>query len=308
MTIAIGNRNTSDMVLFAEVVDAGTITAASHQVGLERSTVSRRMTSLEDRLGVPLLDRSSKVLQLTEAGSRYYEYCRRIVEAAEEADAVTRGMRIEPCGTLTVYASMSEVESFLSQVIEQFVACNKNVDVALSLHEGGRMKAEHIDGVGLCLDPITGGGLTLRRIADVGESVWASQEYLARHSVIEVPEDVRDHACITHLDHEGRLRWQFSKDGRNASISVDPKFCVQSLVSARQAALAGLGLAVLPNYLCREAQQRGALVRVLPDWAPPCGELMAVYPTAKFLSRNAKAFVEFTRHELAVGRFQELLT
>lgn len=282
MTIAIGNRNTSDMVLFAEVVDAGTITAASQHVGLERSTVSRRMTSLEDRLGVPLFDRSAKILGLTEVGRRYYEYCRRIVEAAEEGDAVARGMRIEPAGTLTVHASMSEVESFLSQVIDRFVKCNKNVDIALSLYEGGRMTAEHIDGVGLCLDPMTDVGLTVRRIADVGESVWASTSYLARHSAIEAPDDLRDHACITHVDYEGRLRWQFVSDGRSTSVGIEPRFCVQSLVSARQAALAGLGLAVLPNYLCREAEQRGVLIRVLRDWTPPSGELMAVYPTAKF--------------------------
>ncbi|MEM7765352.1 MAG: LysR family transcriptional regulator [Pseudomonadota bacterium] len=295
--IAVGNLHASDMVLFAEVVDAGTITAGSRQVGLERSTVSRRMTSLEERLGVPLLNRAGRNLELTEAGRRYYEYCRRVVEAAEEAEAVTKGFYVEPRGVLTIHAAMSEVEAFVTLLIEEFQEHNRNVDVSLSLHENNALTTDSVDGIGFCLQGAVGQGLTVERLAPVAESIWASPDYLGRHSRIETPDDIRAHACIA-ADELDQVRWSLTSGARHTSIVVTARFHVQSLVSARQAALAGLGLAVLPNYLCRGGERAGDLVRVLPDWEPPGEHLTAVYPAEQFLPRNAKAFLDFTKQAL----------
>lgn len=307
MTIAVETKTTSDMVLFAQVVDAGTITGGSRNVGLERSTVSRRISSLEERLGIPLLDRTSRTLGLTEAGRLYYEHCLKVVEAAEDAEAVARGFQVEPHGVLDIYACVSEVESFLSELIAEFSAVNRNVQVELSLCDEATMAAEDLTDLGLCLGPVEHDRLASRKLASVGESVWASPAYVQRNSVIGKPGDLDQHAWISHVEQSRPLRWHFSNGDSSTAVSGRPRFTVHNLISARQAAVAGLGVAVLPNYLCREAEQRGELVQLLPDWSPPDGELLAVFSTERFLARKATAFLEFARHELMHGRFHDRL-
>lgn len=307
MTAAIESKMTSDMVLFAQVVEAGTITAGSKKIGLERSTVSRRISMLEERLGIPLLDRTSRTLGLTEAGRRYYECCLKVVEAAEDAEAVTKGMQVQPRGVLHIHAAMSEVESFLSVLIDEFVAHNRNVRVELSLCENATMSESDISDIGLCLDPVVDSRLGTRRLASVGESLWANPGYLERHTPIRTPADLEEHACISHIEQHKPLRWHFTRQQKSLTASIQPRFRVQSLVSARQAAISGLGVVMLPNYLCREAEQRGDLVRLLPAWSAPSGELVAIYSTERFLARKATAFLDFLRYELNKGRYHDLL-
>lgn len=307
MTIAVETKTTSDMVLFAQVVEAGTITGGSRSVGLERSTVSRRITSLEERLGIPLLDRTSRTLGLTEAGRLYYEHCLKVVEAAEDAEAIARGFRVEPHGVLNVYASVSEVESFLTELIAAFCAENRNVRIELSLCDNAAMRAPDITDIGLCLGPVPHEGLGARKLASVGESLWASPRYVRENSAIETPADLDQHAWISHVEPDRPLRWHFSRGDATTAVSSRPRFPVHSLVSARQAAIAGLGIALLPNYLCREAECRGELVQVLPAWAPPSGDLLALFPTERFLARKASAFLDFARHELTDGQFRQRL-
>lgn len=291
-------KKTGDMILFARVVEAGTITGGSKKIGLERSTVSRRISSLEERLGVTLLERSTRRLRLTEAGRKYYEHCLKVVEASEDAEAAAKGYQVPPQGILNICAAMSEVESFLSRLIAEFMKEYRGLHVELSLTDKEITHVEDGVDLALCLGPINEPNLVTRRLARVSEALWASPEYLAKNGGVDKPQDLTEHACISHGGVGEQVRWQFRRGARSVEVNVAPRFRVNGMLSSRQASVAGLGVSLLPKYLCRDASRRGELRMVLPDWSTPDRELLAVYPSSQFLTRKANAFIEFAAETL----------
>lgn len=286
-------RKTGDMILFAQVVEAGTITGGSKLLGLERSTVSRRITSLEDRLGVSLLERSTRKLRLTEIGRQYYQHCLRVVEATEDAEAAALGYRVAPSGVLNVGAIMSEPDQLLSPLIADFVAANDRIHIELSLDDAARLIENPKVELLLHTAATRLDGFSSVRVGALRESLWCSAAYLARHATPAAPEMLRNAAVIDlHSDTESR-GWQFERGREKTSLRVFPRFRVASLVACRDACRTGVGIARLPDYLCSVDEIRGELVRVLPDWQLGGIALFAAYRENQFLTRKAKAFVEF---------------
>ncbi len=299
MTTHTESRKTGDMILFAQVVEAGTITGGSKLMGLERSTVSRRITSLEDRLGVSLLERSTRKLRLTEVGRQYYQHCLRVVEAAEDAEAAAQGFRVAPSGVLNIAASMAEADRFLSNLIADFIESNEQIHVELSLDTTSEALLDQKADLLLHAGKPGDLGTTGTRIGQIREYLWASPRYLKRIPITGSPDSLKQAATISLTQEPESIRWQLRSPRERIDLTVFPRFRVRNLTGCRDSCVSGLGVAKLPEYLCLDYEQRGELVRLYPNWRIGGSALYAVHGRNQYLTRKAKAFIEFMSERLA---------
>ncbi len=293
MAPALEARNTGDMILFAQVVEAGTITGGSKRIGMERSTVSRRITSLEDRLGVSLLQRSTRKLRLTEIGRQYYQHCVRVVEAAEDAEAVAQRFRVMPSGVLRIGASICEADRFLAELIADFVDRYASVQVELDLDSDDNQRSLEKADVFLHMGRPSQMGATGIRLGAIDDQLWASPEYLQRVPVHSQFERLSEAAVIGLINGPDTVQWQLIGDQEQKKLSVVPRFRVSSPAASRDACISGLGVAKLPGYLCKEAERRGELQRIYQEWRLPGEPLYALHAENQYQTRKAKIFVEF---------------
>ncbi len=301
MTPVLEARNTGDMILFAQVVEAGTITGGSKRIGLERSTVSRRITSLEDRLGVSLLERSTRKLRLTEIGRQYYKHCLRVVEAAEDAEAVAQRGRVEPAGVLTIGASLCEADKFLADTIAEFVDRYERILVELDTDVSDPTAAIEQSDVFLHIGEPSDLDTSGARVGQINEYLWASPDYLSKHAVGSEPESLQQAACICRIDAADKVLWSMQSQDTQVNLTIVPRFRVRSLASCRDACISGLGVAKLPEYLCREAERRGELTRIYSEWRMTGEHLYALRGDKQLLTRKGKAFIDFLRERMALS-------
>ncbi len=295
----IAARMTGDMVLFAEVVGAGTITGGSKRLGLERSTVSRRITSLEERLGVSLLKRSTRRLHLTEAGHQYYQHCLRVVEAAEDAEAAAQGYQVDPSGQLAIAAIIPEADSLLSALIAGFMEQHPTLSIELKLVESANEPAAYAADLTLFAgDPGLAGG-SAEKIGALPEHLWATPEFLRSSGLNGSPEGLQQVPTIGLAQDADRLQWGLQAAHARVQLNIAPRLRVNTLKACRESCIAGLGVAKLPEYLCRAAEQRGQLIRLYPDWQINGTPLFTLHRETRFLTRRARVFVDYMRSALA---------
>ncbi len=288
----IQTRTTGDMVLFAEVVHAGTITGGSKRLGLERSTVSRRITSLESRLGVSLLERSTRRLKLTEAGETYYKHCLRVVEAAQDAEAAARGFQVDPSGTLRIAAVLPDADHWMADLIAGFMDRHTNVCIQLKLFDSiGLAVAEHPDLL-LANDAAneTSDGVA---IGTISEALWSTPGFLRASNLNGSPEGLRRVSTIGLAGHDAAVRWRLSTERDRIQLETTPRLRVSSLRNCLDSCVAGLGVAKLPVYLCQAAEARGDLVRLYPEWQVEGMPLLSLSGPTSQLPRKARYFVDY---------------
>lgn len=299
MAAALEAKNTGDMILFAQVVEAGTITGGSKRIGMERSTVSRRITSLEDRLGVSLLQRSTRKLRLTEIGRQYYQHCVRVVEAAEDAEAVAHRFRIMPSGVLSIGASICEADRFLAEIVAAFVDRYTEVQVDLDLNNADCEQSLHDSDVFLHVGAPGVMAANGTRLGEIEDHLWASPEYLQKVPLFGSPEQLKHAAVLCVGQASDTIHLNMQCDDDRLRLTVLPRFRVKTLAACRDACISGMGVAKLPAYLCRDAERRGDLQQIYTDWHLPGMPLYALHAENKYQTRKAKMFVEFLADHLA---------
>lgn len=259
-------RQVADLALFAKIVQTGGISRCASDLGLERTTVSRRLGSLEQSLGVKLLDRSPKHIAVTEAGLRCLEYCERLLEAASNAQSLaTMGSIVASSAPIVMGAPPDIIDRYLETKLADFEATNPGVSIErrpVTLWNDTVLEAVDL---GVALAPVSIGAAWTNTIATIPQSLFASTEYASQHSAVLSPFDLESHACIVEDDVNERHVWKFAHNDRATAVNVNAKFVVSGLLEAREAALAGLGIARLPRYLCDASVRAGRLVDLLPD-------------------------------------------
>jgi DNA-binding transcriptional LysR family regulator len=285
------------MVLFARVVEERSFTAAAARLGMRKSTVSRRLAALEKDLGVRLLHRTTRRLSLTDAGLAFYERCARVTAEADAAAALAQGLGGAPHGTLRVNGPSMLGTRHLAPAVGAFLQEFPQLKVELSvsdaqvdvLHGGydvvvrvarkGPLKAE--------------ASIAARRLATDRLVVCASPAYLRGHPRPELPEDLAQHHCLRYAQNAPHQEWRFMRDGEAAYVPVPSSFSSNNGEVLRSAALAGLGLAVLPHFSVVDALASGALVEVLPEFRPAELVVWALTPERQGTPARARAFVDF---------------
>ncbi len=289
------NKPTLDeLAAFAAVAEHRSFRQAADALGVSRSGLSHALRSLEQRLGVRLLNRTTRSVSLTEAGTRLLSGVRPVLQDLAAALDTLAGARGAPAGTLRIHAYKSAVQGLLREVIPSFLS--KYPDVQLDLVTDGRLAdivAEGFDaGIRLAED------VPLDMIAvpfggDVRFLAVASPGYLARQPAPRTPDDLRRHRCIRHRVPSGRLyRWEFSKRGQETAADVPGALTLDDNQLMVLAAVDGLGIAYVLEFFARGSLEAGTLVPVLADWCPPIPGLTLFYPGRRHVPSALRAFID----------------
>lgn len=279
------------MLLFTEVVTTGSITSAGERLGLRKSTVSRRLAALEERLGTRLLERNTRRLRLTEAGREYHAHCARIVAEAREVNAALSEARGTARGTLRI-ATLSLLGELLTPVIAELLLHQPRLRVELSLAQTHvDLVAEEYD-LALRTGPLADSSLVARKLGRVRTGCYASPAYLSRHGTPRSPDELRAHECVLLAEPGTDEVWFFGEGKGARTVPVTGRLRVPSVRAGQAAARAGLGIVRLPASLVAEDVRAGLLVPVLVSDTPPGLPIFAVYPSSRQLPVKVRAFLE----------------
>jgi DNA-binding transcriptional LysR family regulator len=289
-----------DMQIFVATADAGSITAASERLGMSKQFVSRRIMALEERLGVRLMNRTTRRLSVTELGREYYERAVRIIEDVADAEHSVSGRGATPRGTLRISAPVSFATMHLSALIPVFLARHPDVSIEMDLNDRRcDLVAEGYD-MALRIGVLSDSTLVARRIAPVRVVVCGSPGYLRRRGTPRQPDELRNHDCLPY-GHGRAVDWEFERDGERVTIPVGGRLRVNNGELARDAAIADLGLAMLPTFIVGEALRDGRLVTLLDEFLPPPIALHVVYPKHRQSFAAIRAMCDFLQQQLARG-------
>nr|WP_314873791.1 LysR family transcriptional regulator [uncultured Pseudomonas sp.] len=287
-----------DMRIFTQVMQAGSFTAAADLLGMSKQSVSRRLMQLEERLGVRLLNRSTRRLDATPLGQQYYESAVRLLGEMQQAEQDISGQTQALRGTLRLSAPLSFAISHLGSLLTEFLQLHAQLIVEIDLSD----RAVDLIGEGydlaLRIGTLDDSSLVARRIASIERVYCASPAYLAARGTPLAPEDLREHDCLPY-GHSRQVQWQFKGQGKALqAIAVSGRMRANNGELLRDAAIAGMGVTYLPAFIVEQALADGRLVKLLEAWTPPPLQLSAVYPQHRQIARPVQAFVEFLRERL----------
>lgn len=283
----------NDYVLFAEVVAHGGFAAAGRVLRQPKSTISRRIAALEARLGVRLIERSTRRFRVTEVGQAFHERCRTLVLDAQQADAVVAEALSEPHGVVRCSCPVGLVEA-LSATFQGYMARYPKVRLQIvAVDRPVDLIAERIDvaiRVRLALD--TDAALTLRTLGRSTRVLVAAPTVAVRCAGWPL-DRLAELPTLSPTDQIGELAWELLDGaGQARLIKHTPRLTCGDFGALRDAAAAGLGVAFLPDHVCREDLERGRLVRVFPDWGSRPGIVHVVFTTRRGLPPAVRALID----------------
>lgn len=283
-------RQWQDMALFALVAECGSFTAAAERAGLPKSSVSQRISQLEQRLGIRLLNRTTRQLNLTFAGERYLLHCQEMMQASERADQAIASLRENPSGRLRITSPAGIGATLLARCNAAFLQLYPDVTLDVSISDDMRDLVQEGFDVALRTGQPHESSLIGRRVGYCQRRLVASQHYLDRHPPLVHPQQLAAHRCIAHRAWN---EWVLQRDDEYYRWLLPPGHLTDNLIYARESALADAGITLLPHFLTDGAMADPRLVPVLPDWQMEGNKLWLVYPGRKLNSPALARFVEF---------------
>ena len=280
------------------VVRAGSLSAASRQLGTPLATVSRRISELEAHLDTRLLNRTTRRVTLTDAGEAYAAACRHILEQVEEAERAASGEYRAPRGELTVTAPLVFGRLHIAPVATEFLGTYP--DIVLHLRLSDRildLHQEHLD-IGVRIGPLPDSSMVARQVGVVRRAVAASPGYLARRGTPERPADLSAHDCLDFAGFRRGDAWDLSADGGTTSLPVRPRLTIDAAEPLVDAAIAGAGIVSLFSYHLAAAVKAGSLVLLLRNFERPPLPVHLVYLGGGLLPLKVRAFLDFATPRL----------
>ena len=296
----------NDVAIFVQVVRCGSFAEASRRLGVPPNTLSRRVQQLEAQLGTRLMQRSTRHLTLTSAGQVFLERCSGAVEGLMDAGEELQAVNQEPSGLVRVAAPADFFDFFAMEWLTEFLAAHPKVRVDFVLSDGrADLIADRID-VALRGGILEDSSLFARKVLDAGnDGLVASPAYVARQGVPDTLQDLAGHDCLVFGHPSGKATWRVTgPDGAQAEVQVSGRFSGNTAQALRKAALAGLGIALLPSTLTQRDLRAGLLVPVLPEYRRQGHGVHMVYPSRRYLPLAVSAFMELVISKM--GAMQEL--
>ena len=289
---------------FVKVCETKSFTEAASRLGQSKSAISRLISGLESDLGTRLLQRSTRMLTLTEAGQSYYERMSRILSDVEEANRAVSQLQAAPRGRLRVNAPMSFGFLHLAGVLPDFMQRYPEVRIDLVMNDRFVDLVEEGFDVAVRIGDLSDSSLIAKKLCLIRLVVCASPDYLHRKGVPQTPDDLRQHVCLCNSNVRSSHEWTFvGPQGRAWPVDVDGSMTANNGDALRVAALKGLGLTLLPSFIVGADIQAGHLVPVLDAYVEQKLSLFAVYPTARHLSPKVRAFVDFLTERFGTRQY-----
>ena len=287
------------VALFIRIVESGSFSKAAAEVGITQPTATKAVAAMEERLGARLLHRTTRGVSPTEVGTLYYDKCKAITHEIEAADNLATLMQSGVGGTLRVSTSVAFGRRVLVPLAIKYMREHPSLTVDLSFDDRYVNMVEQ--GIDLAV--------RMGRLADstlgsryLGRNPWlmvAAPAYLKARGTPKAPQELSQHACLIYSTVQGDDRWMLTgPDGKEQVVPVRGPLRSNNLSAVLAAARAGLGIAILPWYVAREALEQGEVVPVMGDHALPAQDMHAVFPSPKLLPSKVTAFIEYLRGAL----------
>ncbi|MBW0369151.1 LysR family transcriptional regulator [Ensifer adhaerens] len=295
-------QDLNDLKLFVDVVEQNGFAAAARKLNMPRSRLSRRIGLLEERLGVRLVQRSTRHFVITEIGREYYRHCVAMLVEAEAAQEMIDRTRSEPQGVVHVSCPSSVVYFQVGEMIARFMAECPKVEVVLeSTNRRVDVLREGIDvAIRVRFPPLEESDLVVKRFAESKQRLVASPRLLADLSNPPAPADLGGLPSLAWNPDRQSHDWRLDgPNGATAIVRHRPRLVTEDMVALRLAALNGVGICQLPTMVVRQDLKDGTLVDVLPDWAPKAGIIHAAFPSRRGLLPSVRALLDFLGTEFA---------
>jgi DNA-binding transcriptional LysR family regulator len=292
----------NDFFYFVQVVERGGFTAAGRTLGMPKSTLSYRIQQLEAKLGVRLLNRTSRHFAPTQAGEEFYRQAQSVVSAAEAAESLVRQRVKEPSGVVRFTAAIGTAQFALREIIMKFIQEHPKIDLVEYLTSRQiDLLAENFDvAIRAHSDALANSTLVSRTLAVAPWILVAGTEWLARTGPPRTPEDLKQFPCLFVWRANTPPGWRLQAQGRTEAIQPSaPRLVSNDMSTLKQAAAAGTGIVALPAYLCKKELRSGELTRVLPGWHAGESTFTALLPHRRGLLPAVKLFVDYLARHLS---------
>lgn len=293
-------RDLNSLMLFYEVIEAGSMTAASAKLKLAKSTVSRRLARLEQDFGSVLVKKGTRKLALTEVGTSLHMGCRQIVADLQQATRQARSVHSEMQGTIRVSVPGDLGITWLGNIVLDFARLFPEISIAIRVNNSDIVDpiSEPFD-IAIQIGEKRPSAPVCKRIATLPRGVYASPEYLTRRGTPQLIEECETHDWIVTDVEERDGVWLFQKRRKGRATGGGRKIVVNSARLARELATGGLGLAMIPDALCEGPLENNQLVRVLPDWQCPASQVVALFLSRDRIPRKTRVFLDFFAERMA---------
>lgn len=289
------------MQVFAKVAETCSFAEAARQLNMSPPAVTRAVASLEDRIGARLFTRTTRSVKLTEAGTRYFEDCRRILADVAEAEAAAAGSYATPTGVLTVTASALFGQDYVAPILTEYLDQNPEVKVrALFVDRIVNLVDEGID-VGIRIGALPDSSFSAIRVGTVRRVICGAPDYFARHGVPRHPSDLAQHKIIVSTTSWASLDWRFGGEGKPV-VRIAPRLSFNSSAAVVEATMLGWGLSRPLSYQIGQALIGGRLQIVLPEFEEAPLPVHVVHPEGRRASAKVRAFVDLAVDRLRANR------
>jgi DNA-binding transcriptional LysR family regulator len=289
-----------ELQFFVAVAQTGSFTAASRRLGVPKSTVTRGVARLEKRLGVRLMQRTTRRTTLTEPGELFLQHCLQALEEVEQGELVVSAFRGVPRGRLRVATPMVFARMFLTPLLPEFLLRYPDVQLHLLLREfDSTLPTAGID-VLIQNGPVQDSGMFIKHLGEARMGIYASPEYLERAGAPDSPEDLLEHSCVTLGEFGEGAIWRMQRNSEIIQIRLDPHVSASNSTLHQLLAIGGAGIVCIPCSLASPDQQAGRLVRILPEWEPEPVTVNALYPSRLDMSPKVRAFLHYLSEHLTL--------
>lgn len=282
----------NDIVVFTKVAETKSFTGAAEQLGLPKSTVSRKLAQLEERLGVRLVQRTTRKLALTEIGEAYYERASRIVADLQAAEQVVTDMQATPRGRLKVTAPIDLSTRYLGAIIAEFIAAHADITVELDATDRVVDLIEDGYDVAVRFGQLPESTLIARKLATFAGVLCASPAYLAKRGTPTTVEELDDHDKVLFLPSPRSTGWTLVNGDQTYELGRPARFSSNNLAAVRDVVIAGGGISVMTEFMVACDIHAGTLVRLLPSWGARAIDVQAVYPARQNLPPRLTLFLD----------------
>ncbi len=279
--------------IFVAVVEQGGFSPAAKILGISKSAVSKRITTLEQHLGVKLLQRTTRKLSLTEAGEHYFEHAVKAHAAARDAEESATQLQGEPQGRLRINTPMSFGRMHIAPLLPEFLARYPKITMDTMMDD------RQVDLVGGGFDlairagDLPGSSLIARKLATLHSVVCASPAYLKKYGYPKTPSELSQHNCLLYTYSDNLNTWSFERDGHKQSVEVDGNYQVNNSEALREAILKGLGVGRLPTFVAGREIEAGTLINLFPDYQMHSKTIYAIFQERQYMPAKVRAFLDF---------------
>ncbi len=282
----------SNIISFVTVAETKSFAETARRLNLANSVVSKRIKDLEDYLGVRLLQRSTRSVNLTDAGYRYFDHARRLIDELAEVEEQLRFQNENPVGEIKISAPMTFSNMFLGPALSSFLEKYPDVSVKMLISDHPLHFADDSVDIGIFIGNPKEQNLMARKIAETRRVAVASPAYLEKYGRPETPEDLKRHNCMSYTNLGDAKSWPFQKNGKDFWQPIGGRFVCDSGTLLCEAAVNGCGIALLPTFIAGKYVLDGKLEILLEDFEQPALAIQAVYPPQRHLSARVRKFID----------------